>query len=1745
MLVSPASGVYAEDQLLAVEALQPGVTLRYSFRDATGAEGPWIPFRGPLSLTAVTGEQRLYRVVLRADSASAEIERREMAFQIDKRTPSPPRVLPEPGSYWDPIAVRFDAPAGNTVFYSIQGDVVRGPRQWDGSDIPLGTPDAKMRYVVQAYSVSASGNRSRIVTAEYLLDARPPILDVLSPAAGTFANPQALALSFRDMLWIRYTDDGSDPAVGGIPYTEPVTIRRQGSTTIRIAGQPRASKRELLRREVTVTYTPARGTGLLLDTDSGAYPRGIAPRILSSPGGSVYYTLWEKTPTESDQLAASGIAVSADTGGASPVVLRLRAMSDSGEWGPEYRYFYYVGQGAVTPPVVTVDQAEPIHGAARAQVIGPEDALVSATADGSRPDPRSPAPTSWLDLTPDAGGGPLVVRAVATDGSGLQSPLRERRVAIAPDQGNPPAFSFAPGPVGGTAVLSAPDTGTGNLAYEITSDGSDPPVPGPDSALLSTPVTVTLPFGMMRTFKARVGMIDDSGRLLSVSQPTAVTLSRKPPDRPTVSLPTGADLDVATALTITSAAKVFFTLSSDGSVPRDPDPSTSPSSMFLALPGIDGTVVTYRVKLVSVDAAGNATEVYGPLVYTVDLRPPRLPPMAQIADGGKYNSRQLSPSLGVSPWNVRYTASRDGSVPPDPDQGSALLTNATVFRGEDGAVITWRLKLLAISHDGKRIGERRDISFVIDLQPPEVPRLTGVPAGGRVAKPVVLSAEALPPEARLFYSISTGDADPGDPVAAGALFPPSLTLDVPEGVRRDYNLRIATVDDAGNRSLYDRRYRFTIDRELPDDPEISGAPDGSISARPVTVALQSPEPLTFYELTDDGSMPRLPSTSSHAYSGPLLLTGKAGAAVTYRLLARAVNDLGTASRAARLFTVTIDRTVPPSPVAPSLQYSEENPGIAYLSWRAPASGRYLFRLNSGSADSSTPAELMPFSSPVSVPVNPDVGSTITGEVVSETPAGVRSAPLPFSLSVGTRLPPPVFRGARDGALATQRIELHASAAAGEVRYEISTDGEYPPAVTSSSPLFPDPLVLDAADGQTVSARIAARAFDPTGTSIPSQEAFLKATVDRTPPDPPVASGIDDGAYYQEAKTVPLLSSEGTIYYSLSTSAEPVIPAQTDANRYTAPLTLEARPGQAVTYHIVAFSVSAAGNRSREIRSWTVTIDQKVVYAAPTGNDYADGSRNAPVRSIGRALQIASTTERKTVFAAAGAYPQDSPISVGSDVSLVGGLDPNTWQPLGLERWSTLSAVAPWRAGTPLLSISGGTVSIKGIELASGPASIPALLSVSGGSLSMEQAAVSLAGSSTGHGLAVSGGAASLLDCRMQAESLSNGSLVSITGGTFTASGSRFTGPKSSLDFAAIELAGARRVELKGVTIDPGDGQRTRGIRAADSQVSLTGSQIESGTGAIEAIAVDARGTTLSVENSEIIAAAEARTPTGILASDSRVSVSRSRITVAGAASAVGISARGGELVLSRTALRGAPTREYLSLVRLEDARSLIADNLLVGEAAGQFVGLQVKGGAVDILNNTLVAGTGSTTTVGILALGDRLPRIVNNIVTRSGENAGTAIAVIEARTVLASGASSETAPVMLSNAFGGWQRILRVDYSRQLGIPALELGTVDALNAADGDVFGGPMSGNKLEPASASFQPNQQGAYKLARGSVCLDGGVDLASPGGPGGTGEILLGKPSEIAADLLGNPRPAMVQLEVPGPPRGWDIGAYEYSE
>ncbi len=353
------------------------------------------------------------------------------------------------------------------------------------------------------------------------------------------------------------------------------------------------------------------------------------------------------------------------------------------------------------------------------------------------------------------------------------------------------------------------------------------------------------------------------------------------------------------------------------------------------------------------------------------------------------------------------------------------------------------------------------------------------------------------------------------------------------------------------------------------------------------------------------------------------------------------------------------------------------------------------------------------------------------------------------------------------------------------------------------------------------------------------------------------------------------------------------------------------------------------------------------------------------------------------------------------------------------------------------------------------------------------------------------------------------------------------------------------MSLQDTALDPGSGLRTRGIRAVRSQVRISGGSIGSGYGSVEAIGIDASSSDLSVDGATI--AAQGRSPVGVLAADSTVRVTRSKLSIAGSASGVGVSARGGQLSLVRSTLQATDASEYLALARLEDSTALVADDLLVGAASDQSFALTTRGGSVDVLNNTIIGGTGASITAAVLVQGDQVPRLMNNVIVRSGEPRGSAVLCIGAASLLSPAAApSATGPAMtvLTNSFSGWERLLRVEYTGSTDRSPLQAADPDSLNGVDGDPDGGPVQGNIAESAARTFRNLGGGDYHLQPGSACASAGTDPASVPGLTDSGPLAVIRGVEWTSDLDGKMRPVQQSTGVPGSAAGWDIGAYESS-
>ena len=83
--------------------------------------------------------------------------------------------------------------------------------------------------------------------------------------------------------------------------------------------------------------------------------------------------------------------------------------------------------------------------------------------------------------------------------------------------------------------------------------------------------------------------------------------------------------------------------------------------------------------------------------------------------------------------------------------------------------------------------------------------------------------------------------------------------------------------------------------------------------------------------------------------------------------------------------------------------------------------------------------------------------------------------------------------------------------------------------------------------------------------------------------------------------------------------------------------------------------------------------QQNLYVSTQGDDAADGSASAPLRTIARALALAD--DNGTVIrVASGNYAESQTLDLRSNLTIEGGLDATTWHPDGLATTITVDAL---------------------------------------------------------------------------------------------------------------------------------------------------------------------------------------------------------------------------------------------------------------------------------------------------------------------------------------------------------------------------------------------------------------------------------------------------------------------------------------
>jgi hypothetical protein len=152
------------------------------------------------------------------------------------------------------------------------------------------------------------------------------------------------------------------------------------------------------------------------------------------------------------------------------------------------------------------------------------------------------------------------------------------------------------------------------LRYELRTDGSLPPEPGPASPALGDALSVACPPGEERSVVLRYRLT--SGDSMSEGRILRFTLDRKPPEPPRFREGAPSYFDSAASLELAPGADgkdVFASISVDGA-PAPFQPVAGP----ISFPGSEAGPVTYLVRAYDVDAAGNKSQEMKPFSFVVD-----------------------------------------------------------------------------------------------------------------------------------------------------------------------------------------------------------------------------------------------------------------------------------------------------------------------------------------------------------------------------------------------------------------------------------------------------------------------------------------------------------------------------------------------------------------------------------------------------------------------------------------------------------------------------------------------------------------------------------------------------------------------------------------------------------------------------------------------------------------------------------------------------------------------------------------------------------------------------------------------------------------------------------------------------------------------------------------------------------------------------------------------------------------------
>ena len=401
---------------------------------------------------------------------------------------------------------------------------------------------------------------------------------------------------------------------------------------------------------------------------------------------------------------------------------------------------------------------------------------------------------------------------------------------------------------------------------------------------------------------------DAAGNETIRDEPIRFTVDRDPPPAPELTAYQGSPAAQSTDLItppgpintgaiveiISDAERILYAVTNDGSIPRDPKREYEGR---LSLPGRSNQETEYNLVAVAVDEAGNQSRPAGPLTILIDRAPPPVPEEPSI----RYTDNRVRDS-GTIAWRT------------NPDYELYYRIEGDEFQRYEEPV-EWSFEdeaqSLAIEYYSADGAGNTSDTFVYEVTAPEQvpqPVLMGVVDGGLYNGDVAVRNET-PGDLIVRYELTTGDSRPGDVTRFSPILGPVTRFEANPGETLRYRLATRSFARDGSASQLVTR-DFTIDRNPPAPPTLTGAEDRGFYQEDVTITLQAPDGEIFVSVrrrdvaAGNGAEP-----SFEKYSGPITLRSEAGTFASYVVEAFSLDQAGNRSPQNAQWEIFIDREI--------------------------------------------------------------------------------------------------------------------------------------------------------------------------------------------------------------------------------------------------------------------------------------------------------------------------------------------------------------------------------------------------------------------------------------------------------------------------------------------------------------------------------------------------------------------------------------------------------------------------------------------------------------------------------------------------------------------------------------------------------------------------------------------------------------------------------------------------------------------